>query len=348
MKVLVATSTIILVSFSLSPATTIRVDWEGGGHYLTIQEGVTAASEGDTVLVAPGTYTGDDNRDIDFGGTNIVLVSEAGAENTIINCENLGQGLDINEGEDSTSVVQGFTIANASGGNGGGMNIHHAAATIRDCIFHGCSASNGAGMYIAYNETPVYISNCTFYANISGFRGGGIFVGNTEAEVYITDCTFYDNHVTSASHQSEGGGAITCTNGDGVITNCTVVGNSANHNAGGVWSYGSGMSMANTIIALSTQGAGYGSGGGGPPNISHCVVFGNVGGDTLASHPDNIYLDPLLCNVDQNNFALCANSPCLPGNNIWGELVGAYGQGCGDCDAPVLSTVWGQLKSLFR
>ena len=51
-----------------APAGVIYVDCAGGGDYLTIQEGIAAASEGDTVLVAPCTYVGPENRDLDFAG----------------------------------------------------------------------------------------------------------------------------------------------------------------------------------------------------------------------------------------------------------------------------------------
>ena len=44
----------------------------------TIQDGIDNASPGDTVLVFPGTYRGDGNRDLDFKGKNIVVMSEGG------------------------------------------------------------------------------------------------------------------------------------------------------------------------------------------------------------------------------------------------------------------------------
>jgi len=42
---------------------TIYVCWDGSGDYLTIQEGIDAASDADEVVVCDGTYTGDGNTD---------------------------------------------------------------------------------------------------------------------------------------------------------------------------------------------------------------------------------------------------------------------------------------------
>ena len=111
----------------------------------TIQAGINAARNGDTVLVADGTYTGEGNRNLDFGGRAITVSSENGAENCVNDCEEHGRGFYFHSGESRASVVKGFTITNghspsADDTHGGGIYCMNSSPTIADNIITGNSS----------------------------------------------------------------------------------------------------------------------------------------------------------------------------------------------------------------
>ena len=99
---------LLAVSLTLAlPVTCLAATWEVPGDAGTIQGGIDLASPGDTVLVHAGTYTGAGNKNLDFGGKDLVLRSEAGAEVTIIDCQGSGRGLYFHSGESEAAVVEG-------------------------------------------------------------------------------------------------------------------------------------------------------------------------------------------------------------------------------------------------
>ena len=118
--------------------TVLRVPSE----YPDIQTGIDASVDGDTVLVSDGIYTGDGNRGIDFGGKAIVVMSEDGPHVTVIDCggkrSDPHRGFYFHCGEDSTSVVRGFTIRNGCDGYYfGAIAIESSSPTIADNIITG-------------------------------------------------------------------------------------------------------------------------------------------------------------------------------------------------------------------
>src|ERR1700690_642577 len=79
----------------------------------TIQAGINAASNGDTVLVSPGTY----NENIDFMGKQITVTSSSGPAVTIIDgggyTTDSNATVNFSTNETPNSILSGFTIQDA-------------------------------------------------------------------------------------------------------------------------------------------------------------------------------------------------------------------------------------------
>lgn len=150
--------------------TTYYVKPYGSGDVGTIQAGIDAAAGGDTVLVAPGFYTGAGNHDIDFRGKAIVVMSEAGAPSTIIDCardsDGWGhQGFHFHSGEDTCSVLKGFTIYCGCSECGGGICCESSSPVITDNILVNNMASYGGGIY-CYESECVIMNNLIEHSNL--------------------------------------------------------------------------------------------------------------------------------------------------------------------------------------
>ncbi len=166
-------------------------------QYPTIQAGINAAVDGDTVLVAVRTYTGEGNRNLDFIGKSIVLKSESGPETcSIIGGNSNYSCFNFHCNEDSNSIVEGFTITDFRvEQSGAGIRCIHSSPTFKHCIIADNEAYqdmfwyyDGGGVY-ALNSSPIFI-RCTFYNN-RGNRGGGVFAENSD--FVVNSCIFVDN-----------------------------------------------------------------------------------------------------------------------------------------------------------
>ncbi len=180
------------------------------GDFLTIQEAIVAAVDGDEVEVHPGTYF----ETINFLGKAITVRSSDGADVTTIEPGGGGSLVTCDSGEGADTVLDGFTITGGySGVGGGGMYNDNSSPTITNCTFSGNEASNGGGMY-NFNSSPT-ITNCTFTANAADFfSGGGMY--NDNSSPTITNCTFIENSTDLGS----GGGMYNRNGSNPTITNC--------------------------------------------------------------------------------------------------------------------------------
>jgi hypothetical protein len=227
----------------------------------TIQQGIDVASEGDTVLVAPGTYTGPLNRGLDFGGVNICLVSEAGPDATVIDCEQVWRAAWLRSGEDASSLIQGFTICNGHGGsNGTGIWCQGASPTIRDCVFTGCHAWTAGGGLCVDSAASILLEDVAFMSNSSNGLGAGAYFSGGST-VVLRRCRFEGNHATPPAGGT--GGGLACTGSTIELTDCVFISNSASYEGSGAQMLFSHVTLTRCSFVGNSHTPPYGTGRGG-------------------------------------------------------------------------------------
>ena len=182
----------------------IEVDIEGGGEYLSIQEGIDDAGTSDIVLVYPGRYY----ENIDYLGKTISVVSlewQTGERHyiheTIIDGNQQSSCVCVIESEGNEILFEGFTLTNGIGylcsndkRYGGGLCIQYSEISIINCIIEYNEAYSGGGMSIVYSE--VELAGVTVRKNKAFFQGGGVSSGNLYTPIELSSnnrCNIYLN-----------------------------------------------------------------------------------------------------------------------------------------------------------
>ncbi len=183
----------------------IVVSADGSGDYISVQEGIDNAADGDTVLIKPGTYVENvviNNRELVIMGDSLVNNHTDGFS-TVIDGELNGGVFAITQG---SIVLRNLKIQNGYSQRGGGIfgaqmdnfkvkHIHIADnfadqgggilleqvlnGTIQNSIIEYNTAVNGGGL-LDIDSNSLKISNSIFNGNqVTGLDGGGISINGT-------------------------------------------------------------------------------------------------------------------------------------------------------------------------
>ncbi len=308
----------------------IQVPLETG----TIQNGMDVAVNGDTVLVAPGTYF----ENINYNGKNITVASHYILDentdhilNTIIDGSqpadpNFGSCVMFLNNEDKTAVIQGFTLQGGEGWfvvvngwdskEGGGVMLKGASATIKNNLIinntaieaTGIQIGGGGGISALWDANPTILNNvvmlnrANYGAGIALSHSGGIVRNNI---IYMNSDTDY------------GGGAglfiIHAGKYKGIFENNTIVGNISESRTGGISASNSRTTtiIKNNIIWANIQRLGsqveeHTLWNPVPQFINVSFEYNNNGDDYDGI--DNFCLYPEFANA---SFDLNTSSPCI-------------------------------------
>jgi hypothetical protein len=331
-------------------------------QYPTIQAAMQAAVDGDTVLVAPGTYYGP----VYFRGKKVVLASQYLLTNNISYIHSTiidgstppnpdsSSCVFIVNNEDTNAVLVGFTLTRGKGTKwldehgaglyreGGGILTQYSSPKIMHNIIVDNEAINASGVTSAGggairvgDGNPRIINNIIM--DNRGRYGAGIVLNYTGAIV--------KNNIIARNNGGQdfgGSGIWIYANGPAakLVENNTIVGNSSSLDGGGVLVWNTSATLKNNIIWGNTapQGPQIRLRPGGSVTVSYCDVqdgwtgTGNINVDPQFRDTSH-YLQATSQCVDAGDTSAQYNDPedpLDPGRALYPSLgglrndIGAY------------------------
>ncbi|MEE9119299.1 MAG: T9SS type A sorting domain-containing protein [Calditrichia bacterium] len=282
---------LVLVGFTYMPisATIINIP----DDYLTIQEGIDASTDGDMVLVQPGTYV----ENINFNGHNIVLGSlflTTGdltyADSTVIDGGDYQESdtvIRLENGEDNTTVIEGFTIQDGWAEQGGGIYCLNSSPKITFNIIYGNTAiteqigGQGGGIYI-FGGGPSIINNLIIW-NVAG-DGAGIYCSDSDDTVIL-------KNIIAAQRGNNDGTGIYCNNASPIIGENTFTNNETYHAGGGIYCDNSNPLITYNLIYQNSAyapGSMFAYGGGIYCHFSNPRIINNTITQNAATNYENM------------------------------------------------------------
>lgn len=288
------------------------------GDAASIQAGINAASDGDTVLVAPGTYV----ENIDFKGKAITVTSSGGATTTTIDGGQKGIVVNFANNETRASVINGFTITDDAPPlptqvtvRADGILVAGANPTITNNII-----TNNRGFGIEVYSGSGYISGNTItFSSTAGDPtqdfgcdyddGDGIYIhgaSNTIVDPPVIDHNTIEQNV---GHCQGGGIGLFAAPPSTIISNNIIANNRSMGYGGGVYEYIGSVSLYQNLIYNNVSGVA----GGGIYLSLGSQVNGATGPLTSFVTNNTIYDNTISLNPDIVGAWVDGSQVALPG-----------------------------------
>ena len=257
----------------------------------SLNKALTVAEDDDTIIIASGTYTGENNTNLTIN-KNLKFI-KYGDDKSIFDAEGLSRIWTVT----ATSInITGLTFKNGKAygrnyetnpDNCGGAIYFNSNGNINNCSFIDCSSGYyGGAIYFTGSGN---VNNCSFIDCSSSYYGGAIYFNSYGN---VNNCSFIDCSSSDYSYASgaiyfnisgnvnncsfvncssyEYGGAISFVNSDGNVFNCSFM-NCSSDSSGGAISF---WASDGNVFNCSFMNCSSDSGGGAiflnKGNISNC------------------------------------------------------------------------------